>query len=408
MKRFKRTILLLSFIAPLFVSGQILTHEDSLAAGLQLRGNRATAISGYGEVLYTHDINNKLGVANVRRNVLFIGNRFNEKIAFFSELELEDAKVEGGEASGEISLEQCFIKFDVNRSLYINAGFFTPRIGLINENHLPTTFNANDRPVVERILIPATWREVGVAIYGSPRNLPGFNYSIALINGLDASGFSLEKGIRGGRGEGSNVQARQKAITAALLYYFGPWRFQCSSYIGGSVGTDNKSADLLGLSTGTFGTPVFLNEANLQFRRKAVHLKFLAVQINIPNADLLNTAYSNNNVANISRGFYTECAYDLLYKKQQGNKQFNIFTRYEFVDMNAKLPSNGIANKYYTQHHIFAGFNWMPHRGVGVKLDYHYINNGEFNQQLILNPPPNALPYYTSNHSVNLGICYSF
>ncbi|MDZ4758645.1 MAG: hypothetical protein SGJ10_11000 [Bacteroidota bacterium] len=403
----KRIIILFLAIIPLLASGQIITHEDSLAAGLQLRGNRATAISGYGEVLYTHDINNKLGLANLRRNVLFVGNRFNEKLSFFSELELENAKVEGGKASGEISLEQCFIKFDINRSLYVNAGFFTPRIGLLNENHLPTTFNANDRPVVETMLIPATWREVGVAIYGSPRSIPGFNYSIALMNGLNASGFSLSEGIRGGRGEGSNAQARQKAITAAVLYYYGPWRLQASSYVGGSVGTDNQSADILGLSTGPFGTPVFLNEANLQYRKRAVHIKFLAVQINVPDASLLNTAYSNN-IANISRGLYAEYSYDIFYKKHQGDKQFNIFTRYEFVDMNAKLPTNGIANKYYTQQHIFAGFTWMPHRGVGVKFDYHYINNGEFNQQLVLNPPPYALPYYTNNHYINLGVCYSF
>src|SRR6185436_17206631 len=107
-------------------------------------------------------------------------------------------------------LEQCFIKFDITRQVYINAGFFTPRFGIMNENHLPTTFNGNERPMLEQMLIPATWREVGLALYGSSRSLPGFNYSLALMNGLNAEKFGLEEGIRAGRGEGVNAQARQK------------------------------------------------------------------------------------------------------------------------------------------------------------------------------------------------------
>src|SRR3954463_6511128 len=84
---------------------QVLTREDSLTAGL-IRNNNTTVLSGYGQMKVGYDARNKTATANLTRNVLFIGHRFSNTIYLFSELELEDAKVVGGKASGEISMEQ--------------------------------------------------------------------------------------------------------------------------------------------------------------------------------------------------------------------------------------------------------------------------------------------------------------
>ena len=158
--------LIVSLIGIQSLNAQILTKEDSLSAGIISR-NTATVISGYGSVKYKYAFNSKLAEANVDRVILFVGHKFNNKISFFSELEVEDAKVAGGEAGGEIALEQAFLKFNLTKNAYLSAGLFIPRIGIINENHLPTTFNGNDRPFVERFIIPATWREIGISLFGS-------------------------------------------------------------------------------------------------------------------------------------------------------------------------------------------------------------------------------------------------
>jgi hypothetical protein len=80
----KKSWFLLSFLVLISVNsfGQILTHEDSISAGLNVKGNRATAISGYGEAYFDQDFRNKLATARLRRTVLFIGHRFNNKIIF--------------------------------------------------------------------------------------------------------------------------------------------------------------------------------------------------------------------------------------------------------------------------------------------------------------------------------------
>ncbi|HSH65415.1 MAG TPA: hypothetical protein VLB84_06350 [Bacteroidia bacterium] len=90
MKR-KLQILNVLMVFSICTHAQILTKEDSLAAGIVAR-NAATVISGYGSVKYQLDINNNVARANLDRVVLFVGHKFNNKISFFSELELEDGK----------------------------------------------------------------------------------------------------------------------------------------------------------------------------------------------------------------------------------------------------------------------------------------------------------------------------
>lgn len=405
----KRTSVLLFLTIALlhFSHGQILTHEDSISAGLTVKGNRATAISGYGEAFYSQDFSNKTATAQLKRAVLFIGHRFNQNITFFSEMELEDAVVAGNEAKGEIGMEQCFLKFDITRSLYLNAGLFTPRLGLINENHLPNTFFGNERPVLETMIIPSTWRELGVSFYGTIPFLPGINYSLGIFNGLNAKGFSLEEGISGGRSEGFKASARNKAIIGSLLYYVGNYRIQLGGYVGGSNGLDDKTSSFIGLSTGFFGTPVYLGDFNVQYRRNGWQGKLQMTHISIPDANRINVAYANNCPGQIT-GALGEIAYDFLNNRYKGEKQFHAFSRVEYIDMNSSLPETGVANKYFSQQHFFLGFSYLPVRGVVIKADYHHVLNGEFNQSLVINPPAYQLPYRTSRGYLNLGLAYSF
>lgn len=399
------SILLLLF----FFSGvraQVLTREDSLSAGLIASDNQ-TVLSGYGEAVYSQNFTKQTATASLRRAVLFVGHRFSSKISLFTEMELENALVAGDDDSkGEIAMEQAFLKFDLSPNTYINAGLFIPRIGIINENHLPTTYNGNDRPIVETMIIPSTWREIGVSINGVVPVFPGLNYTLGIFNGMDASKFNLSTGLAGGRFEGSQASARNKAVTGSLLYYNGPYRFQVSSYVGGSIGFDNKTADRLGVNTGFFGTPVFLNEANMQFHKNGWAFRALGTMVNIPDAAKINAAFANN-VPSEMLGAYGELAYNLLTHKST-EKQLIAFTRYEYVNMNGAIPKNGVENKAYTQQHIFAGINYLPIRNVVIKLDYHYMSTGDYNYALIINPDPYAQPWYTTQHTVNLGVAYSF
>jgi hypothetical protein len=412
----KRTSLLYCYLTVIILivsssvsTAQVITREDSLNAGLTPKNN-PTVISGYGQAKVQYDLRFNTGVANLTRNVLFIGHRFSNRISFFSELELEDAKVVGGKASGEISMEQLFLKFNINRNNYLVAGLFIPRIGIINENHLPTTFNTNDRPYVEQLIIPSTWRELGVGVYGQIPKVPGLNYSAALLNGLNSGGFVQGSGVGGGKFEGNNASASNLAVTGALLYYYRHFRMQVSTYYGGSAGLSQKQGDSLKLDYGAFGTPVALNEANIQYNgTNGIHFKALGCFVTIKDADRINVAYANNTPSSMY-GYYAEVGYNLFQPFTRLNsKSLLLFARYEAMNLNASLPKNGVEDGLQEKQYLIAGLHFQPLKGVSVKLDYVQRITGEYNKLLyVTNPYASNIPFYTTYQFINLGIGYSF
>jgi hypothetical protein len=390
---------------------QVLTSEDSLAAGL-VAGNQKTVLSGYGEARMSYDLKQKDAEATLKRVVLFVGHKFSSKISLFTEMEMEDALVAGGvegtTGGGEISMEQAFIKFDLNPSNYIVAGLFLPRMGIINENHLPTTFNGTDRPFVEQVIIPSTWRGLGVGFYGSTRSIPGLNYSLSLSNGLNSARFESGSGITEGRQQGANARGIGLSVNGSLLYYYKNFRIQYSTYMGGSTATEQRIADSLGLNTGMFANPVYLNEANVQYRHEGIEVKLLGCMIHIPNAANINRVYANNTPVSMM-GAYAELGYNFLHERKNENyKALILFLRAEYLDLNSQIAENGIANDANKKTYLLAGLTFKPLRGVSVKMDYTHRMTGEQNPALIVTPFPQLVPYYTQKGFLNFGIAYNF
>ena len=383
----------------------MITNEDSLQGG---KNTNKTVISGYGSAFYQRNFNARQSGITLERAVLFVGHQFNEKISFFSELEIENAKVASGEnGTGEVSMEQAFLKFNLNPKQYIVAGLFVPRIGILNENHLPSNFNGVERPIVEQLVIPATWRELGVAFYGSLNRLP-VNYSIALVNGLNSVNLEHGDGIRSGRAEGSNALANNLAITASLQYLWKDFKFQVSGYMGGTVGLSRRGADSLGLNSGAFGTPIYLGEGDVQYAKNGIAAKAIFAYISYPEADKINAAYAKN-LATGMYGAYAELGYDWLYPKQK-KAQFITFARFEMLDLNASVsaPPKAIYDGTEKQSHLVAGISYLPIPNVVIKADVRVLHTGPQNTALVINPPPNALPYKQNNQFLNIGVGYSF
>jgi opacity protein-like surface antigen len=394
-------VLSFAIITLLTIANAVAQTEDSSNAYSFLK---TTVIGGYGNILYQHNSDLKTSTIDLERVVLFVGHDFGD-ISLFTELEMEDAKVTGGESGGEIAFEQAYLKFDLNNTHYIVAGLFLPRIGILNENHEPTDFNGAERPQVETLVIPATWGELGVGFYGSFDVLP-LNYNIALVNGLNSASFQHGSGIIEGRFEGRKASANNIAITGALQYYLGNLKLQVSGYFGGTVGFASGQADSLHLVAGPFGTPVELGEGDLQYSTNGLSLKVLGTFILIPKAADINRAYANN-TPELEYGTYAEAGYNILddFPKSNGRKLI-AFARVEKMDLNAKIPNNGIIDETLNQWHLVAGISYLPINNVVIKADLRFMHTGEQNSKLVINPF--ASPYKTNNVFLNIGIGYQF
>jgi hypothetical protein len=383
------------------------TGEDLLTGNNA--GGSQTIISGYGQASFQRDFQYKNSTINLDRVVLFVGHQFNNKIAFFSELEIANAGVLDGKPNGEVSMEQAYLKFSLNPRQYFVAGLFLPRIGILNENHLPTNYNGVERPLVETLVIPSTWRELGIGFYGQMSTLP-IAYSIGVMNGLNSSQFTHGTGIADGRGEGQMASGNNLSATAAIKAFVGDFQIQVSGYAGGTMSASKYTADSLQTKSGMLAAPIYLGEADIQYSLGGFTAKILGTYVSYPNAGEINRVYANN-TPEAMYGAYAEIGYNFFQsveKLRNANRQFIGFVRYEKLDMNSKIPVNGIYDGTLKQSHLLAGFNYMPIPNISIKADVRITSTGPFNKSLLVNPPPVVREYPQHNQFLNIGIGYSF
>ncbi|HTX17120.1 MAG TPA: hypothetical protein VMG34_00560 [Bacteroidota bacterium] len=381
------------------------TAEEVLSRLTSILGG--TSIGGYGDAVYENNFNQKEATVDLERVVLFVGHTFGS-VSYFSELEMEDAKVSGDElGGGEIAFEQAYLRFNLDQSHYVTAGLFLPRIGILNENHLPTEFNGNERTQVETTIIPSTWRELGIGFYGSLSSMP-LNYSVALVNGLNSAAFEHGSGIREGRFEGRNASANNLALTGSVQLTESDLKLEASGYYGGSVGLSPQVADSLQLASGPFGTPVVLGEADLQYSHGGFSVRALGTLISIPNAYEVNRAYGKNTPSK-EYGVYAEIAYDILHPfNEKRGRQCILFARYEKLDMNASVPSNGLIDGTLNQNYVVVGVSYFPLSSIVLKADLRLIHTGPQNPALILYSGTGLPSYNQDNTLVDIGLGYSF
>jgi len=106
---------------------------------------------------------------------------------------------------------------------------------------------------------------------------------------------------------------------------------------------------------------------------------------------------------------YAEASINILKLiNPSAKKTLDYFIRYEWMDLNQTIPDNGIINDANQKSFFVTGLDFSPAPGVIIKADYVFRKTGEQNEQLIINPYPQALPYYTENGFLNLGLGYSF
>jgi hypothetical protein len=207
-------------------AGQYRVEIDPLRGMQQgrMRREQKTTIGGYGELhlnMVKPEDDSFSSRLDFHRFVLFFAHRFNDRFQFYSEVELEHAFVaeSGGVAiPGSIQIEQAFIDWRLlkgeSQALYLRAGAVLVPMGIINQWHEPPIFNGVERPTVDRVIIPTTWREGGIGIWGQPKD--ELRYEFYVMSGLDASGFSGSSGLRGGRLKVTQAELNGPAFVGRL------------------------------------------------------------------------------------------------------------------------------------------------------------------------------------------------
>jgi hypothetical protein len=302
--------------------------------------------------------------ADLERAVLYFGYKFNESILFNSEIEYEHATTgEGAEEKGEVSVEFAYLDFFLNPLVNARAGLVLTPMGFINEIHEPTTFHGNARPEVERRIIPASWREVGVGLFGEI--LPGLQYRMYGISGLKAEEFS-SSGIRDGRQSGSKAIAEDLAFTGRLDY--SP-DFVPGLLVGGSMYLGNSGqGDTFGGQNVDAFTQLY--EGHLQYHYKGLEVRALGAWGHVDDALQLSQA-KGETIGKSNYGWYVEAAYDVLPLIWPSTTQYLApFFRYEQFDTIAEAPAGFADNPDFDKRIYQVGLDYKPIPNVVIKADY--------------------------------------
>ncbi|HEX7150069.1 MAG TPA: hypothetical protein VF618_01180 [Thermoanaerobaculia bacterium] len=343
------------------------------AASKVYRADEGVSLGGYGEFLYQNvaGSNDAGGRVSTRDNVdalravLYSGYKFNERILFNSEIEFEHGSTGAG---GEVSVEFAYLDFLARENLGVRAGLVLVPMGFVNEQHEPTAYLGSRRPLVERVIIPATWREMGVGLFGEAGQISWRGY---LTNGMNAARFT-SGGIRSGRGNGAQALAEDFALTGRV-----DWQPLVGTTLGGAFYSGNTGQGAL-VNNQQLEARLTMFDVHAEARFRGVQLRGVWTQGTLDDAaqvNRLNNLTGANSVGEEFGGWYAEAGYDLASLGAFGERSITPFVRYERFNTQESVPTGFSLNRALDQAVTTFGVQWKPIAQTVIKADYQNVDN---------------------------------
>ncbi|MDA1044401.1 MAG: hypothetical protein O3C57_04170, partial [Verrucomicrobia bacterium] len=246
----------------------------------------------------------------------------------------------------------------------------------VNELHEPNAFLSARRPDVESRIIPSTWRENGIGLFG---DLGQFSYKAYVVNGLDAEDFSAA-GLRGGRQKGSKAQAEDLAIVGRL-----DWEPTPGVLIGGSLYHGDSGQDL------DIDVTTDVMEGHLDLRRGPLQVRGLVTVAEVDDVAALNRLSAVpgedgeipgdsdiDSAGSSMLGWYLEAGLNVAdWLMRDSQMSLTPFVRYEQIDTQEDVPTGFRTSSQNDLEIITTGLNFKPIDQIVFKADYQFYDDAE-------------------------------
>src|SRR5258705_2271306 len=222
---------------------ELKAQVQKTAPGSAAQPGSATTISGYGEFNYNnYKSDQRPTQAYLRRFVFGLHHLFDDRLTFHSEVEFEHAVVSKDD-EGEVEIEQAWLNYRFSDAVNVKGGLFLIPLGILNETHEPPTFYGVERNEIETRIIPTTWRELGFGVHGLVAG--NFRYDLGITTGFNAGKLDEhDTGVRSAHQEGSEADARDLSVYAALNYRT-PGLLFGGGYFTGNTGQNGQANPVL-------------------------------------------------------------------------------------------------------------------------------------------------------------------
>lgn len=346
-------------------------------AAARVYAKKGVSIGGYGEVLYqgfasSNQAGAPSGLTNtidLSRAVFYFGYKFDDHWVFNSEVEYEHA-VAASDKQGEVEVEFAYVDWlSPSKAFRARGGLLLIPMGFLNELHEPPTFFGARRNDVETLILPTTWRELGLGGYGEAGPLA---YRLFFVNGLNSEGYTAE-GIREGRQEGSLAKAHDFALTGRLDFVGLNGLVAGASFFTGCSGQGRQTASgeaVCGRTT--------VWDVHADFRWRGLSLRALVAGSTISDAAALselNGLSGDEGIGSRQRGWYAEAGFDVLTLVPRTRLSLTPFVRYEEWDTQASVPDGYSRSPANDASQWTAGVVFKPIPQVVVKVDGQWRKN---------------------------------
>lgn len=383
----KRFIPILFFmITAGFSYGQV-AQNDSLpsntylnTANRMMQTDRKLTIGGYAQIDYNQPINSGTynnGQLDIHRLVLLFGYKFNSRTQFITEIEFEHVK--------EVYVEQAFLDFRLNNYMNLRAGLMLIPMGIVNEYHEPPTYNGVERPLLDKYIVPTTWRELGIGMTG---NVPNANlrYQAYIVNGFKSyDGDPTLRGsdaLRKGRQKGAESFVSAPNFTAKVEYYgFRGLNLGLSGYFGNTQSTlyngleKSDAGAIAHADSSVVGISMIGLDA--RYNMKGLMLRGQLNFANISNTDQYNFISNSddavNDLGSALFGYYIEAGYNVFQPIKSIKTELIPFFRYSIVDTHHQVTNEIQKNDDYHRTIITTGLGWKVAPGAIFKADMQFI-----------------------------------
>jgi len=332
-----------------------------------------TTLWGYGELNYNRPTGDAGATqADLRRAVIGFGHSFDESTRVYGEFEWEHA-VASADDQGETEVEQLYVEHSLAENYGVRAGLMLVPLGLLNEHHEPANYYGVERNFVETAIIPTTWREGGVAMYGTTDS--GFSWNIGVGTGPDLGKWdpSSDEGRESPLG---SIHQELQLAKAHDLSGFGAlnWQGIPGLLVGGGV-----FAGKIGQDTPDFpadGAQLVLSEAHVRWQPGPFDLSALYTRGTISDTQALNLTYLGQPTP-VPKAFWGGYAQGAWRAVEWGRSSLVPFLRYEEFNTGAEYaqqPPGFGTPALPTERVCTAGANYYLNPNVVFKVDYQHFD----------------------------------
>lgn len=326
-----------------------------------------------------------------------------------------EAEVEKG---GEVNIEQFWINKEfMGGKLNVKAGEIIVPVGYSNAYHEPNQFFTVYRPEGEATIMPNTWHQVGVSLWGRLKN---WRYEAQLLSGLNSESFTAESFVHYGATSPYEFKVANNYAGAMRIdnYSVKGLRIGLSGYYGytfrNTLRTPGTKYDDVTGALGIVALDFSLNRWNWIVRGNIDYAHFSdADEISAYNqANWTHHKYQDGNPHHYSNigshavAYAIEAGYNIFSQiPKLKNEKLYAFGRFEHYNT---MASGTYTSMYkYTKKYRYAlGINYSPLKQITIKGEYSYRFFEKPNNNGLASDSPLYKQPYNNEPSVSLGVTY--